>query len=33
MDRTAFLIGVCAMWISGIAFDVVIRRFKGTPSG
>jgi len=25
---TAFLIGVCAMWISDIAFDVVVRRFK-----
>lgn len=26
---TAFLIGVCAMWISDIAFDVLIRRLKG----
>lgn len=25
---TAFLIGVCAMWISDIAFDVLVRRFK-----
>ncbi|MDH4984337.1 hypothetical protein QEZ47_01900 [Aminobacter anthyllidis] len=28
---TAFLIGVCAMWISDIAFDVIIRRIKGEP--
>ncbi len=24
----AFLIGVCAMWISDIVFEAVVRRFK-----
>lgn len=24
----AFLIGVCAMWISDIVFEVVVRRFR-----
>ncbi|WP_181182224.1 MULTISPECIES: hypothetical protein [unclassified Mesorhizobium] len=27
----AFLIGVCAMWISDIVFEVVVRRFRQTP--
>ena len=26
----AFLIGVCAMWISDIVFEVIVRRFKAT---
>lgn len=25
---SAFLIGTCAMWISDIVFEVVVRRFK-----
>jgi len=24
----AFLIGVCAMWISDIMFEAIVRRFK-----
>lgn len=28
----AFLIGVSAMWISDIVFEVIVRRFKATPS-
>ncbi|WP_137934341.1 hypothetical protein [Mesorhizobium comanense] len=26
----AFLIGVCAMWISDILFEMVVRRFRPT---
>lgn len=25
---SAFLIGTCAMWISDIVFEIVVRRFK-----
>lgn len=27
----AFLIGVCAMWISDILFEVTLRRFRRAP--
>lgn len=27
----AFLIGVCAMWISDILFEVIVRKFKPAP--
>jgi hypothetical protein len=27
----AFPIGVCAMWISDVLFEFVVRRFKPTP--
>lgn len=27
----AFLIGVCAMWISDILFEVIVRRLRPTP--
>ncbi len=29
----AFLIGVSAMWISDILFEVIVRRFKPGPEG
>ncbi|MDL2403836.1 hypothetical protein [Rhizobium mayense] len=32
MNSTAFLVGVCAMWIADIMFDEMTRRFKsGRP--
>ncbi|WP_246676971.1 hypothetical protein [Mesorhizobium sp. B2-4-15] len=27
----AFLIGVCAMWISDILFEVIVRKFRPAP--
>lgn len=27
----AFLIGVCAMWISDILFEVIVRKFRPSP--
>ena len=29
MNATAFVVGVCAMWIADIIFDVVVRWVRG----
>lgn len=32
MLASAFLIGTCAMWISDIVFEMIVRRLKGPPT-
>lgn len=33
MNATAFLVGVCGMWIADIIFDELMRRLKGGAPG
>ncbi|MFB2562415.1 hypothetical protein [Rhizobium sp. IMFF44] len=33
MNATAFVVGVCAMWLADVIFDELMRRFKSGPQG
>jgi hypothetical protein len=33
MNATAFVVGVCAMWLADVIFDELMRRLKGRSAG
>ncbi|RKD61648.1 hypothetical protein [Rhizobium sp. WW_1] len=33
MNATAFVVGVCAMWLADVIFDELMRRFRGGAAG